>query len=390
VLSFSLPNNDALPIGLDIGHGWIKMVQFAQGEKMSVRAAQKLRIDDEPVDDPQKYREKVIAAVRQLLTKDRFQGRNVVTALANENLQITSLRLAQMSEEETYRAVMDEAAGRFKFNSDSDVVRYMPVGQARQGDELKNEFVLFAAGGQVVREHIEMLREADLVPVGLDTVACALFRGIDRLFRREEDLQRTLVFLDVGKCYTTVVFGRGGEIAFVKEIPIGTQRFDEEIADKLAISVPEAQLLRAALRAERSAEEQSDENLPREEDNFTGETSTDSKTAVQTSLDVSTRQVIVDAVTNVSQQLAREISLCFKYYTVTFRGKRVERAIFSGGGTYENTLVNVLRRQLMVDVEIAEPFRGFNTSGVSLASDRKGELCEWTVAVGLALKGLER
>jgi Tfp pilus assembly PilM family ATPase len=75
---------------------------------------------------------------------------------------------------------------------------------------------------------------------------------------------------------------------------------------------------------------------------------------------------------------------------VTFRGKRVERAIFSGGGTYENILVNVLRRQLMVDVEIAEPFRGLNTSGVNLVSDRKGELCEWTVAVGLALKGLEQ
>lgn len=390
MLSFSLPNNDALPIGLDIGHGWIKMVQLAQGEKMSVRAAQKLRIDDEPVDDPQKYREKVIAAVRQLLTKDRFQGRNVVTALANENLEITSLRLAQMSEQETHKAVMDEAAGRFSLDPDNDVVRYMPVGLARQGDEVKNEFVLFAAGGQVVREHIEMLREADLVSVGLDTVACALFRGIDRLFRREEDLQRTLVFLDVGKCYTTVVFGRGGEIAFVKEIPIGTQRFDEEIADKLAVTVSEAQLLRAALRAEKTTEEQSEDGRQKDDNSFAGESSTAQNTAVQTSLDVSTRQVIVDAVTNVSQQLAREISLCFKYYIVTFRGKRVERAVFSGGGTYENTLVNVLRRQLMVDVEIAEPFRGLNTSGVNLVSDRKGELCEWTVAVGLALKGPEQ
>jgi hypothetical protein len=33
----------------------------------------------------------------------------------------------------------------------------------------------------------------------------------------------------------------------------------------------------------------------------------------------------------VAEELAKEISLCFRYYTVTFRGKRVEKAIFTGG-----------------------------------------------------------
>jgi type IV pilus assembly protein PilM len=373
-----LTNRNTLPIGLDIGHGWIKMVQLVRGEQLSVRAAQKARIDEEPADDLQQYRQMIISTVKQMLARGRFQGANVVTALANEKLEITSLRLAQMSDGETGRAVMEEARGRFSLSSSQDVIRYLPVGQVRQGDELKNEFVLLAADGQVVREHIQMLEQAGLVSVGLDAIPCALFRSVDRLFRREEDWQQTMVFVDVGKCYTTVVFGRGGEMAFVKEIPIGTQRFDEEIADKLGITVSEAQMLRAALRAERMAGE---ESRPDSSDGGTA-------TAVQSTLDVSTRQVIVDAIGTISQELAREISLCFRYYTVTFRGKRVERAVFAGGGTYENILLNVLRRQLTVEVEIAEPFRGLNMTGVNLKSDRRGGLCEWTVAVGLALKGL--
>lgn len=378
MINFGLPSRNILPIGLDIGHGWIKMVQLVRDEQLSVRAAQKARIDEEPVDDPQQYRQMIISTIKQILARGRFQGSNVVTALANEKMEVTSLRLAQMSEQETDRAVIDEARQRFNLRSDQDVIRYLPVGQVKQGDDIKNEMVLFAADGQDIREHIQMLEQADLVPVGLDAIPCALFRSVDRLFRREEDWQQTMVFVDVGQCYTTVVFGRGGEMAFVKEIPIGTQRFDEEIADKLGITVAEAQVLRAALRAERIASQEAQLEA--------GEAGT--AVAVQSTLDVSTRQVIVDAVDSISQELAREISLCFRYYTVTFRGKRVERAVFAGGGTYENILLNVLRRQLTVELEIAEPFRGLNMTGVNLKSDRRGDLCEWTVAVGLALKGL--
>jgi len=380
VISFGLPSRNTLPIGLDIGHGGIKMVQLVRGEQLAVRAAQKARIDEEKSLEPQQYRQMIISTIKQMLARGRFHGNNVVTAIANEKLDITSLRLAQMGGHETDRAVRDEARQRFNLNSDQDVIRYLPAGQVRQGDDLKNEMVLLAAHGQDVREHIQMLQQAGLVPVGLDAIPCALFRSVDRLFRREEDWQQTMVFVDIGKCYTTVVFGRGGEMVFVKEIPIGTQRFDEEIADKLGITVAEAQVLRAALRAERIAGEETRLN--------TGEEGT--ATAVQSTLDVSTRQVLVDSIGTISQELAREISLCFRYYTVTFRGKRVERFVFAGGGTYENILLNVLKRQMTVEVEIAEPFRGLNMNGVNLKSDRRGDTCEWAVAVGLALKELSQ
>jgi type IV pilus assembly protein PilM len=172
-----------------------------------------------------------------------------------------------------------------------------------------------------------------------------------------------------------VVLVRDGEIAFIKEIPIGTQRFDAEISDKLGVTPAEAQLLRSGLGAERKAAKT--------------KPGTGGGTAVQTQLDASTRQVIVDAVGAVSQELAREISLCFRYYTVTFRGKRVKRAIFAGGGAYENILLNVMRRQLTVEVQVAEPFRGFDLTKFNFENDRRGSLCEWAVAVGLALKRLE-
>ncbi len=108
-------------------------------------------------------------------------------------------------------------------------------------------------------------------------------------------------------------------------------------------------------------------------------------------LDASTRQTIIDAVSAVAEELTKEISLCLRYYTVTFRGKRVERAVLTGGGAYENILFDVLKRQLAVEIEVAQPLKGFYMSNerknLNFDSDRRGLLCEWAVAVGLSLKG---
>ena len=77
------------------------------------------------------------------------------------------------------------------------------------------------------------------------------------------------------------------------------------------------------------------------------------------SVDPATRRHVIDALNVTSEQLAGEISLCLRYYTVTFRGKRVERAVVAGGGAYEQVLRDALRRHLSVEVEVAEPLRGF-------------------------------
>jgi Tfp pilus assembly PilM family ATPase len=68
----------------------------------------------------------------------------------------------------------------------------------------------------------------------------------------------------------------------------------------------------------------------------------------------------------------------------------VERAVFSGGEAYENILINILKRQLAVEIEVAQPFRGFDLTNLNFGNDRRGLLCEWAIAVGLGLKGWNR
>ena len=376
MISWKLKTRGVQPIGLDIGHNSIKMIQLAiNGGHISVVAADKVRLDPNINGDGEERRSFIVTTIKQMLREGNFCGRNVISCLPNGQLKITSLRLADGEEGEIEQALRKEAAQRFGLDASQDVINYLVAGNVQEGDVIKNELILFATEDETIKKHIEMLEKAELRPVAIDTVPCALFRSFERSLRRQEDKERTVVFVDVGSRFTTVVFGCGGEsggdISFIKQIPIGGENFNREIAAKLGIGISEAESLRATLRMGRS-----------------GPGGRSGNSAYGDSLDASTQQVITDTLGAEAEKLAREISLCFRYYTVTFRGKRVEQAVFAGGEAYESVLLNVLRRQLPVEIEVAQPLRGFDMTNVKFDSDRRGLLCEWAVAVGLSLKGL--
>jgi len=382
MISWFLKTRGLLPIGLDIGHNSIKMIQLTvSGEQLSVIAARKTRIDHS-IKEEQERNRFIVSAIKRMLTEGHFHGNRVISSLPNDGLEITSLRLAETQGEVIEQALRKEVVQRFGLDPDEDAMQYVIAGNVHQGDEIKNELILFAAANETIKCHIELLERAGLKPVSIDTIPCALFRNFERTLRRQEDRERTVVFVDVGNQHTTVVFGRGGEISFVKQIPIGGEKFNEEIALKLGVDISEAEMLRDALQLEKSFSAQKPDLTERPAD------------CNEQKLEASTRQAIVDAVSSVAEELTREISLCLRYYTVTFRGKRVEQAFFTGGGAYEYILLDVLKRQLAVEIEVAQPLKGFDRSrereNLKFDSDRRGLLCEWAVAVGLSLKGWKR
>ncbi|MHC4757417.1 MAG: pilus assembly protein PilM [Planctomycetota bacterium] len=377
MISWRLKGRNIQPIALDIGHSNIRLLQLCvQDRAFKVSAAESVCVDSEIKDDPEQKKEFLLSTLKEILSKGRFYGREVVSCLPNDKLKITSFRVSETKGEDINEALMREAEQRFGFDPENDTIEHMVAGAIQQGDMIKNELIMFAAEQESINGHIEMLEDAGLKPIAIDVAPCALFRCYARLLRRQEDKEETIVFVDVGSRFTTVVFGRGKEISFIKQIPIGGDRFSREIASKLGISIDEAESLRQKLQVERSHKEKSITVSDRKDSNRT------------TNLDSSTRQVIVDAIGSVAEELAKEISLCFIYYSVTFRGKRVDRAIFSGGEAYESILLNILKRQLSVEVDIAQPLRGFDMSGNGFDRSNRGLYCDWAVVTGTGLKGV--
>ncbi len=350
-------NEKILPIGVDIGHSRIKMVQLAEsGDNLKVLSVEQASMPASAAMDESQRKRCAVSAIRQLLSQGRFRGRHAVSALSADELQITSLRLAEAESLQADKALRKEAAQRFNLDPDTDAIDYLLAGSVHQDDEVKNEFIVLAAKAQTIESHVSLLEEAGLQPVGIDAAPCALFRSFEKVMRREEDKQRTVIFVDVGYRYTTVVFGRSGEICLAKQMPFGTARFDEEIASKLEMAVGDAESLRLRLQREESMEE-------------------------------GTRQMVTDALVSAAEQLAKELSLCLRYHTVTFRGKRVERALVVGGGAHEKMLLDILQRHLSIAVEPAEPFRGLDLGDANCGDECSRSSADLALAIGLSLKG---
>ena len=384
MISWLFKNKGFGPIGLDIGNDSVKMIQLLEQEdQISVHAANKVRIDLGDDSDPDKRQQLVVSAIERLFDSGNYHGRDVITSVPSDKLKITSMRISESDSSDIEEIVRNEAAERFGLDSSKDSINHILVGNVKHDDAIKNELILFAADNKTITDHISMLEQAQLNPIAIDTVPAALFRNFRRLLRRHGDKEQTFIFIDIGSLFAMVVFGWGEDINFVKKIPIGVAQIDRMLADKLDVDFQQAQILRKNIG--QFPKDSSRRDVAGEDSGSLKECSPE-----QVILDRSIRQTIVDTVGEVARELTSEILLCLKYYTVTFRGKRIQKAFLSGGGAYEKILLNILRRQLAVDVQLAEPMRGFNltaSEGIDFESDRRGPLCEWAVAVGLALKG---
>jgi type IV pilus assembly protein PilM len=354
-----LTRAQAQPIGVDIGHDSIKLLQLqVVGNELEVIAAAKQQIPDEVRAEPELAMKTIVDMIRQMLRHQPFIGRNLVTALPRGIVHVKNLRLPLMPVEELEAAVQFEAKNIFPFETEHAFVRYLPAGEVRQGTDTRQEVIVLAAKHDDVEHYIETIHRCGVLE-SLDFEPCAIYRGIERLIRRREDEQEVHVLVDVGLIRSQVIIGKGRDISFVKPIDVGGRNLNEAVSRKLGISLEEARSLRRRLA--------------------------ETTESVDAAKKDPVRQAVHDATRSAMEELGREISLCLRYYSVTFRGQRPNRVKLIGGEACDPQLNVILNSVLAIPAEPARPLRNASISRMK-ANDRSGLLCEWSVAFGLALK----
>ena len=64
------------------------------------------------------------------------------------------------------------------------------------------------------------------------------------------------------------------------------------------------------------------------------------------------------------EDLTKEISLCLRYYSVTFRGQRPSRVRLMGGEAHDPQLVTMLSGALSISVEAGAPLFSLNCAQI--------------------------
>jgi type IV pilus assembly protein PilM len=353
----SLWRSKCWPIALDVGADGVKMLQMqASGRTASVRAAARARFGQVHA-DPRARAQAASAAVAEILAKAPFRGRLVVSSLPCAQLAIKNIRVPHMSPEQADSVIRAEAAERFGGQIDPDKLSYLHAGEVRQGNETRDEIIMLAATQEVVDLHLSMLQQAGLEPAHIDAEPVALFRGFTR-FGGGADEQTIAVLVEIGRSGARLVVGRGRQIVFLKNVEIGGEKFNEAVASHLNLSLPEAAELRVRLMSEQ-----------------------------QQAADAHLAMAVRDGMRSQVEELGKEIALCLRYCSVTFRGLRPSRVTLTGGEAYDPAIASLLQQHLGIECVVGEPLKGIQIPP-SAAPEGRSMLAEWAVCCGLALRNM--
>jgi len=347
-------NKRLCPIGIDVGSQHVKLMQLERtgdGYRAAAAASADLPTDLAPGSDA--YHRAVADAITAARQSGGFVGKAAVSALPADAVQYKNLRLPKMPAKDLASAVRWEANDRLQLTSEPHAVQFFDAGEVRQGDEDRHEVILLAAPESFIEKHVAALVEAGLVPEAIDVVPGALARCLE-LNADKAGAEMPRVIIDIGYAGSKVLICRGGRILFFKLIDIGGRHFDDAAAKQL--SVPRSEL--TALRQQMHQDESS----------------------VQEHI----RRAIHEAIRPALSDLGREIGLCLRYYSVTFRGRRPEQAGLIGGEAGQGWLETMLSEQAGVAVATADPLADVDCAAV--AEVLGGSSPAWAVAAGLSMR----
>ena len=361
------------PIAVDFGHRVVRMLQLARYRSHSTLIRYAQRELPVGVDDPGHHDRLCAEAARDMLAGENFIGRDAVTSLDWEDITIRSLRLPAMPAAELKDAVQREAAERLGLRPDTTEIRFIVAGDVRQGTTIGQEIIVLAAGRPAIESRVDMLAALGLRPTGLDAAPCAVFRSFERFLRRDEDRGKAAAFVEVGYTASHILVSRGGDLVFIKSVPVGGRSFDELVSRHTELSLSDAATLRIRLHRYHAAL-------------LTGQTrSRNSTEAVSDSM----RRAMIDAMRPALDHLGTEIAQGIRYSAATFRGPRVESVTVVGGEACNSDMLQLLSDQIDLPFEVGKPLRYIAIEPALQGSDRRTGQPEWATVLGLALKSVK-
>ncbi len=361
---FSRASNILLPIAVDVGFGAVKMMQLqVVNDRLRVRAAWKM---DFPLTlrREEERQEFAIDAIRGALKSQRFKGRLAVTAVPNQVIQFKSFRIPKMPPEEIASAVLFEAEERFAFESEDAEYRYLDSGHIRQGQETRHEIIAMGCTGEALRNHMEIFKKTGLVCTATDVAPCAVVRCLEDDVPASDAQGQARMYADIGTQATRIITTLDGRIIFIKCIAVGGLALNELTAKGLNLSLAEATQLRREILM----------STPEPEDD----------TATHTGREV--LEAANAAIRPGVEQLGKEISLCLRYYAVTFRGVRPSHLICVGGQSYDRQLLQSISEISGVQAVQGAPLKRIEDGKIFTEAQRRSGLLEWATAAGLALR----
>ncbi len=352
----------------------MRALQFTREEKKAqILRRDERRLSIEPGAEST-LRSERLEAVRSLMEEGGFSGRQVIVVHPWDSLYVRNMRIPCVAREDREDVARYEACERFGLETEQAEIRHLSAGDVRQGTDTKHEIIAMGAARDRLTELLAELDRLKLDVVSIDPGPCALFRSFERYLTRTDDTHTITTLVDLGFAATRVLIARGDAPVFFKSIAIGSSAMMSEMSG--ALDVPMDTLDR--LRRRTASSLHGSEGTPDPDDGGND----DSREL--------TPQGLRETLRPTAEQLAREIGLCLRYCSVTFRGLHPQGITLIGGGACDPILVELLKEYIAQPVHVGQCTRGIDVEKEWMNQDRRNGQPDWATAIGAGLKAVRR
>ena len=334
-------------LGIDVGSYAVKIVEMKPGatrhEIINVGSKKLLPgaiVDGEPMD-----RDAVVHAIREIYEEKGMQNTEVASAICGRSVIIKKIKIEEMDEDTARDVIPLEAEQYVPFEKAELSVDFQVLRRGLSGGQM--EVLLVAAKKDKVLSHVDLLRDAGLVPVVIDVDAFAVQNAFEVNYEYEDG--KVYALIDIGLGAANVGIVREGLPLFNRDIPIGGETFVEGMQRMLGVTSEEA---RSAL-----------EGLPG-----------------------SQSEEMVKAINSTSEELNMAIERSFSYLSSSGEAASVDKIYLSGGGAGIAGLQAYLEEKLSVPVEIANPLKNVAFDEDTIGADPIAAGPSLMVAIGLATR----
>lgn len=374
----------ASPIAVDLGTDNIKLLQIdARGGQPHIMVANRVDVPDHVHNDSPERDAWLVENLRRAVVEGGFRGRAVVTSFPATRMVLRHVRVPRVSEAEIPRVVMQELQGKLPFDVTTAVIRHVVVSDIYQGQDAKQEVIAMVTSRESVERHLGIFDRAKLELAGIHVEQAALVEAFSYMFASGSGQQANM-FIDIGASSTHVVMAHGRKMVFTRYIPLGGEVMNRRVGQAMKWPPDKTRLMRMRMeqqifRQRRKAASQAGATLA--EYDPEGWESED-----YVPMDVALEATIQESLLEPTEQLAKELEACVRYYESIFPDRPLERVIFVGGESRYLSTCAKLAKPMAIPAVLGDPLSRLlrddrTRANINLKHPQPG----WAVTVGLGL-----
>jgi type IV pilus assembly protein PilM len=340
-------------VGLDIGSSTIKAVELKKGKggiQVSSLGVEPLA-SDIVVDSMIVDSGSVSSAISKIFTDHKIKSKLVATSVSGHSVIVKPIKTQTMSDADLSSSIQTEAAQHIPFDVNDVNIDYQILSDDPAAPQM--DVILVAVKKDKILNYTNVLSLAGKAPAVVDIDAFALQNCYE--YNYEPAPGTTVALLNIGASVMNINIVKGSTPLFTRDVSVGGNQYTDSLQKELDLSFDDAESLKLGQKVGTVSE---DAKLP-----------------------------ILQQVTEI---IVLEIQKTFDFFRATAAGEHIERIYVAGGSSKVPGLVEALRQEFSMPVEILNPFQRISTE--SLAGDttfvdnNAGQLA---VAVGLALRSFE-